>query len=108
MRYDAFIHREGSRVLAEFPDCPGCQTFASSERALHARALEALEGWLETHLEHGEVPPLPRVHRGENMIQVSIDPSLAVRIQIRRARAASKLTQGDLAQRAGEDRWHGN
>ena len=28
MHYDAFLWTEGKRVLAEFPDCPGCQTFA--------------------------------------------------------------------------------
>ena len=28
--YDAFVTREGKQVLAEFPDRPGCQTFADS------------------------------------------------------------------------------
>ena len=31
MHYDAMITREGKNYLIEFPDCPGCQTFAESE-----------------------------------------------------------------------------
>ena len=50
MQFDAYIHREGKAWLAEFPDCPGCQTFADSRDALPGAAAEALEGWLESHL----------------------------------------------------------
>ena len=28
MRYVALLTKEGAQTLAEFPDCPGCQTFA--------------------------------------------------------------------------------
>ena len=28
MQYPAIITQEGKQTLAEFPDCPGCQTFA--------------------------------------------------------------------------------
>ena len=33
MQYVATITRAGASWLAEFPDAPGCQTFAESERA---------------------------------------------------------------------------
>ena len=101
MFYQAIVAREGEHWLAEFPDCPGCQTFASSEAELAVEAKDAVEGWLEAHLVHGAVPPAPRVHRGANVLRVDINTSLAVRVQIRQARDAAKLTQGDLAQRAG-------
>jgi predicted RNase H-like HicB family nuclease/DNA-binding XRE family transcriptional regulator len=105
MVYTAYISREGKHFLAEFPDCPGCQTFADSGDALPGEAKEALEGWLETHLLHGEVPPKPKTHRrspaGHKLAQVRIDPGLAVALQIRWARAAAGLTQAELAKRAG-------
>ncbi len=59
MRYPALVSREGPNWLIEFPDCPGCQTFARSEADVTARAREALEGWLEVAREDGEAPPAP-------------------------------------------------
>jgi predicted RNase H-like HicB family nuclease len=50
MHYDAYVHREGKHLLVDFPDCPGCQTFADGPDALAAAAQEALEGWLEANL----------------------------------------------------------
>jgi predicted RNase H-like HicB family nuclease/DNA-binding XRE family transcriptional regulator len=104
VKYTAYISQEGKFWLAEFPDCPGCQTFTQSGNALPAAAKEALEGWLEAHLEHGKIPPKPGVHarapRGHKLSTVHVDPGLAMSIQIRQARAAARLTQAQLAQRA--------
>ena len=60
MQYVATITREGKHWLAEFPDAPGCQTFAESEKGLRAMAQDALEGWLRAHLVSGDVPDRPR------------------------------------------------
>jgi predicted RNase H-like HicB family nuclease len=57
--YSAKIDVEDGRWLIEFPDCPGCQTFAETEVEIIARAREALEGWLEATLEMGHIPPQP-------------------------------------------------
>ena len=46
MFYIAHVSREGKHLRAEFPDAPGCQTFAGSEEKLREAAQEALEvGW---------------------------------------------------------------
>jgi len=104
MRYDAFIHREGSRVLAEFPDCPGCQTFAAGDE-IAAMARDALEGWLEAHLVGGKVPPRPigrtRAPDGKRLIHVPIRAGLAAVLAIRRARQDAGLSQAELGRRAG-------
>ena len=73
VEYVAEISREGDYWLAEFPDCPGCQTFATSKEALEVKAKDALEGWLAAHLEHGRVPPEP-VSRlpGKDAIGISV------------------------------------
>jgi predicted RNase H-like HicB family nuclease len=105
MEYTAYISREGKHLLAEFPDCRGCLTFADNADDVPAEAQEALEGWLEAHLLHGEVPPQPKAHRrapsGHKLAQIRIDPGLAVALQIRWARAAAGFTEGELAKRAG-------
>lgn len=101
MHYEATVTREGKHWLAEFPDCPGCQTFSSSKRALVAEARDALHGWLEAHLVRGAVPPPPSAQEVKHTICVSVAPSLAVRILLRQARDAAGLTQAELAERAG-------
>jgi predicted RNase H-like HicB family nuclease/DNA-binding XRE family transcriptional regulator len=103
MFYAAHVHREGKQWLAEFPDAPGCQTFADSAEELRAAAEEALEGWLEAHLVDGKSPPRPRVRhkaKGERKLwKVPVAPSLAAAIHVRWARQRLGLSQGQLAAR---------
>jgi DNA-binding XRE family transcriptional regulator len=110
MHYDVFLWREGKRVLAEFPDCPGCQTFAEGPPArLTARLAdashEALNGWLEAHLIDGQVPPRPvartNAPHGKSLSRVIVRPTLAAALMIRWARQDAGLSQKDLARRLG-------
>ena len=104
MQYAAFIHREGKYVLAEFPDCPGCQTFTDDGDELPGRAREALEGWLEAHLTSGQVPPRPvdrtGAPRGKRLAQVGVRPGLAAALEIRWARTDADLSQAELGKLA--------
>ena len=97
--------REGSATLAEFPDCPGCQTFARPPRTIDAQAAEALHGWIEATLDGGGLVPQPRgkldLGRGEHALPVPVDPGLAVRIALRWARDDAKLSQATVATRMG-------
>lgn len=108
MFYTAIITEEGQHTLATFPDAPGCQTFAEPGESIAEEAREALEGWLESGLAHGEAPPRPsaKVHvsSGERSVQVRIAPALAVRLQIRWAREDAGISQGQLAKRVGVTR----
>lgn len=100
MEYVARVTKEGRRRLVEFPDCPGCQTFAEPKENIQSVATEALEGWLEANLVAGSVPPAPR-SRPRLGLRVTIAPMLAAKIAIRRARHAAGMTQAELARRAG-------
>lgn len=108
MIYTGIVSREGKHWLVEFPDAPGCQTFATSRTKLIAEAHDALVGWLEAHLETGRAPPVPKRRRPRievaralgDMIDVAVPPTVAIAIQIRWARLAKGLTQSDLAKRA--------
>ena len=103
MKYVATLEKEGRYVLAFFPDCPGCQTQADPGEDIAVQAAEALEGWLESTLAGGELPPRPskRAPKGTNAIWVEVPPRLAVKLELRWARAAARLTQAQLARRAG-------
>ncbi|UQA56324.1 type II toxin-antitoxin system HicB family antitoxin [Polyangium aurulentum] len=102
MQYLATITKEGDSLLAEFPDAPGCQTFARTEAELREAAREALEGWLEAHLIDGEAPPRPKRRRATaGHWLVDVDPALSVALQLRWARQDAGLTQTELARRVG-------
>jgi len=98
MHYAVRFRREGSHWLAEFPDAPGCQTYAASRDELWAAATEALEGWLCAHMAHGNLPPEPRDRRGR---RIFVDPRIAIAVLIRRARCRYGHTQVGLAKLAG-------
>jgi DNA-binding XRE family transcriptional regulator/predicted RNase H-like HicB family nuclease len=107
MRYPAILTREGARTLAELVHCPGCQTFAEPGQDVGALAREALEGWLEAHLVHGEVPPRPpsrapaTLPRRARLRWIPVSARLAAVLTLRWARQDAGLTQAQLAKRAG-------
>jgi DNA-binding XRE family transcriptional regulator/predicted RNase H-like HicB family nuclease len=104
MYYTAIITKEGRQTLADFPGCPGCQTFADPGEDIGKRAAEALMGWLEAHLVSGQAPPEPRTVRTKGRaraLQVPVPAKLAVKLALRWARLRAGLTQAELARRAG-------
>jgi len=104
MYYTAMITKEGRQTLADFPGCPGCQTFADPGEDIGDRAAEALMGWLEAHLVSGQAPPEPKTVRTKGRaraLQVPVPAKLAVKLALRWARLRAGLTQAELARRAG-------
>lgn len=51
---------ETGDLFARIPDLPGCMTEASDWNELEGMVNDALVGWLEAHLEHGDTIPEPR------------------------------------------------
>jgi transcriptional regulator with XRE-family HTH domain/predicted RNase H-like HicB family nuclease len=104
MRYPAVVTKEGKNVLAEFPTCPGCQTFAPPGRDIEREAKEALELWLESNLQERMLPPRPprsfKARKG-TVLWVPVDPKLAVKLELRWMRDGLGLTQAELAKLAG-------
>lgn len=104
MEYAAVVTKEGKYTLAEFPDCPGCQTFADKGESIEAMAQDALTGWLASHLARGLTPPRPSAHKaepGSRIMPITVPPVLAVRLELRWAREDAHLTQADLARSVG-------
>lgn len=99
MQYPAIITKEGEFTLAEFPDCPGCQTFTREGEDIEASAKEALEGWLEANLGRDSVPNRPgteRISKGAEVKAISVPLTLAFRLALRWARAESGKTQAQF------------
>jgi DNA-binding XRE family transcriptional regulator/predicted RNase H-like HicB family nuclease len=103
--YVAVLSKEGARTSIEFPDCPGCQTFAEPNESVTEVAREALEGWLYAHLVDGEAPPRPTtVTRAARTRAVRISAQLALALQIRWSRQDLELSQSQLGKRLGVSR----
>ncbi|CAN5666411.1 hypothetical protein BH18ACT15_BH18ACT15_01730 [soil metagenome] len=51
---------ETGDLFARIPELPGCMTEASDWEELEGMMEDALVGWLEVHLEHGNTIPEPR------------------------------------------------
>jgi transcriptional regulator with XRE-family HTH domain/predicted RNase H-like HicB family nuclease len=104
MRYPAVVTKEGKNLLADFPTGPSCQTFAPPGHAIEREAKEALELWLETHLQERMLPPRPprtfKARKG-TVLWVSVEPKLAVKLELRWMREDLGLTQAELAKLAG-------
>lgn len=107
MRYAARLVREGKFTLIEFPDAPSASVYAEPGEDPRAVAREALEEWLERELRHGDAPSRPGgdgTDGAGDVFAVPIDPSLAVRLQLRWARQDAGISQGQLADLVGVSR----
>ena len=93
------------RVEIDFPDCPGCQTFADIAEEALAVAQEAHDGWLEAHLVDGEAPPPPSAKPAKrHSLAVPVSPALAIALQVRWRRQELGLSQSGLGKKLGVTR----
>jgi predicted RNase H-like HicB family nuclease len=102
MRYAALIDAHGDRLVAEFPDCPGCQASAGTPADVAEAARAALHRWLESCLVEGTIPPRPSVAvvSRDWFEWIDVEPDLARRLLLRWA-VAKRISRGELARRAG-------
>jgi ribosome-binding protein aMBF1 (putative translation factor) len=101
MRYPARLKKEGKYMLAEFTDCPGCQTFSERGESIRANASDALVGWLEATMARGGIPSRPSKRVKGRVLWVDVPLALSAKIAIRWARHNAGLTQSELAKRIG-------
>lgn len=85
----------------EFPDLTGCRTEANTLDELREVAKEALELYLDDDYDFQCKIPFPSEKHAGKGFYVSVDPSIAFPILLRKARLKLGLTQQEMAQKMG-------
>ena len=101
MVYHFKIHTEDSGFWAECLELDGCSTEGDTLEELAANAEEALNLYLEETEDSPVTHPLPQGSSAEDVIEVPVDPQLALSVVLRRLRAEHQLTQKHVANKLG-------
>ena len=101
MVYHFKVHAEESGFWAECLELTGCSTQGDTREQLVTNAEEALNLYLEEAEDSLVVHPLPRSIQGEDVIEVPVDPQLALSVVLRRLRTEHHFTQKEVADRLG-------
>jgi predicted RNase H-like HicB family nuclease/DNA-binding XRE family transcriptional regulator len=103
MKYHFKIHKEGAGFWAECLELPGCVTEADSKEELFSNMQDALNTYLEEPEDSHYVAPLPkaRIQLSRTVVEVPVDPSVALAFSIRRQRIKNGLTQKEVAEQLG-------
>jgi predicted RNase H-like HicB family nuclease len=87
MHYPAIVTDESTHILVTFPDCPGCQAFASINDNLLRLAQGALSEWLQERLKEGRAPPQPshkiKIPPGSRFLVVPVPDELVRALEAR-------------------------
>jgi DNA-binding XRE family transcriptional regulator/predicted RNase H-like HicB family nuclease len=79
----------------------GVITWGATTDEARFNAAEALTGLLHVRLDHGEPVPHPASIDEPDVEMIEPDSAISIPIQLRWAREAANLTQGELAARLG-------
>jgi predicted RNase H-like HicB family nuclease len=103
MRYHFKVHKEKEGFWAECIELPGCVTQADTKEDLDINMQEALNLYLEEVEDYEYLAPMPKASiKGErNVVEVPVDPSVALAFSIRYQRIKQGLTQREAADQLG-------
>jgi predicted RNase H-like HicB family nuclease/DNA-binding XRE family transcriptional regulator len=101
MVYHFRVHREDNGYWAECIELAGCVTDADSLDELKANAEEALNLYLDEQETSSVIFPLPESHTGPDIIDVPVDPGIALSVVLRRYREEHRYTQSEVAEKLG-------
>jgi antitoxin HicB len=103
MKYHFRIHKEKDGYWAEsLEEGLNANTQADTMEELHKNMKEVLELCLEEPEESTYIPPLPDPSiKGKNIVEVPVDPKIALAAMVRRERLEHKLSQRKAAEKLG-------
>lgn len=103
MKYHFRIHKEKDGYWAEsVEEGLNANTQADTLEELHKNMKEVLELCLEEPEESTYIPPLPDPSiKGKNIVEVPVDPKIALAAMVRRERLEHKLSQRKAAEKLG-------
>mgnify|MGYP000869006171 FL=1 len=90
--YPAIIHEDPDGLWAEFPDLPGCQTFADTMDELLTNASEALACELVASLARGDKLPAARPMQSIPREETSYPTLIRANINLAKASRSVKKT----------------
>ena len=103
MRYHFKVHKEKEGFWAECIELPGCVTQADTKEDLDLSMQEALNLYLEEVEDYEYLAPMPKtsIKEERNVVEVPVDPSVALAFSIRYQRIKQGLTQREAADLLG-------
>lgn len=103
MRYHFKIHKEKKGFWAECMELSGCVTQGESKEELEQNMQEALNLYLEESEDFAYIAPLPKTPKKNirNVVEIPVDPSIALAFSIRKERIKQGLTQREAANQLG-------
>ncbi|MEI8330029.1 MAG: type II toxin-antitoxin system HicB family antitoxin [Chlamydiia bacterium] len=103
MRYHFKVHKEKEGFWAECIELPGCVTQADTKEDLDLNMQEALNLYLEEVEDYEYLAPMPKtsIKEERNVVEVPVDPSVALAFSIRYQRIKQGLTQREAADQLG-------
>jgi len=103
MKYHFKIHKEKGGFWAECIEIPSCMTQGDSLEDLEDNMQDAIHTYLEEPQESNFLAPLPKksIKIGRNVVDVPVDPSIALAFSLRRERIKRGLTQQEAAEKLG-------
>ena len=103
MRYHFKVLKEKEGFWAECIELPGCVTQADTKEDLDLSMQEALNLYLEEVEDYEYLAPMPKtsIKEERNVVEVPVDPSVALAFSIRYQRIKQGLTQREAADQLG-------
>lgn len=102
MKYHFRIHKEGTGYWGECLELKGCVSQGRSLDDLKENLKEALDLYLDEPEDSHVIFPLPKkTVRGKSVIDVEVDPQIALAFLLRTERLRKKWTQRVTAQHLG-------
>lgn len=103
MKYHFKVHKEKKGFWAECIELPGCVTQGESKEELNMNMEEALSLYLEEIQDSEHLASLPKksIKLSPSIVEVSVDPSVALAFSLRHQRIRHGLTQREVANQLG-------
>jgi len=102
MRYHFKIHKEEPGGWAQCIEYDGILTQGATREELDFNMREVLNLMLDEPEDSTWIPPMPDpTIKGRNIVEVEVDPKIAMAMMVRVSRLKSGLTQREAARRMG-------
>ena len=102
MRYHFKVHKEKKKFWAYCLEADGWTTQANSREELDRNMREVLEGILDEPESSKWIPPMPDPSlKGKNVVEVTVEPGIALATLVRVSRVRQGMTQRQAAEKLG-------